>query len=437
MLEDKPLMEWVKRMWPRITTPPDSRTGRAVWGLGVAAAGAVMVWQPAEVLKGITVVAGLALALSGGNQFFRVVLRSMAETGAVSATEGVGRVFIRTAVAMTVLISVTAVFFLVRSPTVTPLVVDGCNGHMELCDRPVDAVVFPGSHNAMSNAEIADWMFPHHQRTITNQLRHGVRALLMDVHYGFPGASRIKTDLGDMRPTMDILEQAVGPEGVEAAMRIRETLVGVDEGNRGLYLCHGFCEVGAYELTPTLKEIRDFLVQRPDAVLLIVIEDYVAAEDLAAAFDESRLIEFVYQGPAGPPWPSLRALVASGKRVVVFLESGNTGVQWLRPAFDYIQETPYHFESPEDFTCRPNRGGTDGGLFQINHWIETTPAPRPSNAEVVNAYEALLGRAQACQRERGMLPNIIAVDFYRTGDLLRVADELNGVADTLQSVDRD
>ena len=65
-------------------------------------------------------------------------------------------------------------------------------------------------------------------------------------------------------------------------------------------------------------------------------------------------------------------------------------------------------------------------MFLVNHWIETTPAPRPSNAAVVNAYDFLLARARRCQRERGHLPNIIAVDFYGTGDLLRVAGKLNG-----------
>ena len=64
----------------------------------------------------------------------------------------------------------------------------------------------------------------------------------------------------------------------------------------------------------------------------------------------------------------------------------------------------------------------------MNHWIETAPSPLPSNAEIVNAYDFLLDRARRCQRERGMLPNIIAVDFYRTGDLLKVVDTLNGIA---------
>jgi len=37
----------------------------------------------------------------------------------------------------------------------------------------------------------------------------------------------------------------------------------------------------------------------------------------------------------------------------------------------------------------------------------------------------LLARAEQCARERSHLPNIVAVDFYRTGDLLRVVKHLN------------
>jgi hypothetical protein len=159
---------------------------------------------------------------------------------------------------------------------------------------------------------------------------------------------------------------------------------------------------------------------------LIVVEDYVSPQDLAAAFEESGLADLVYRGPSGPPWPELYELVASGQNVVVFLESGRPGVSWLRPAFDHIQETPYTFFRPEDFSCRPNRGGTAGSLFQINHWIETTPAPRPSNAERVNARDLLLARARQCQQKRGRLPNILAVDFYRSGDLFGAVGELNG-----------
>jgi hypothetical protein len=45
----------------------------------------------------------------------------------------------------------------------------------------------------------------------------------------------------------------------------------------------------------------------------------------------------------------------------------------------------------------------------------------------VNAYKPLLRRAQECQRRRKQLPNLLAVNFYRKGDLFRMVDELNGV----------
>jgi hypothetical protein len=117
----------------------------------------------------------------------------------------------------------------------------------------------------------------------------------------------------------------------------------------------------------------------------------------------------------------------AGQRVVAFLESGNPGVDWLHPAFDAIQETPFRFLKPSQFSCAPHRGGTAGSLFQLNHWIETAPTPRPSNAAIVNAHDFLLERARACERERLHLPNIVAVDFYKTGDLMGVTRALNSL----------
>jgi hypothetical protein len=120
-------------------------------------------------------------------------------------------------------------------------------------------------------------------------------------------------------------------------------------------------------------------------------------------------------------------MISKDQRVLVLAEADSSGVDWYHQAFEVIQETPYHFNAPEEFSCDPNRGGTTGSLFQVNHWIDTTPAPRPSNAEVVNTREFLLDRARQCQAERGKLPNILAVDFAMTGDVLGAAAELNGL----------
>ena len=100
-----------------------------------------------------------------------------------------------------------------------------------------------------------------------------------------------------------------------------------------------------------------------------------------------------------------------------------------------MQETPFAFRSPQALIgaaeprrgCAENRGPSDAPLFLLNHWVSTDPTPLPSHAEQVNAYEPLLRRARECERIRGHIPNLIAVNFYRRGDVFRVVDTLNGV----------
>lgn len=179
-------------------------------------------------------------------------------------------------------------------------------------------------------------------------------------------------------------------------------------------------------MAPALKAIKDWLVVHPDEVIMLVIEDYVTPQEIAQAFEESGLVELVYTGPI-TPWPTLRSMILAGGRVLVFTESGKPGVPWIHPAFESFMETPYTFHTPEDFNCKPNRGGTNGSLFQVNHWIETTPAPKPSNAEIVNTYAMLMQRAKECRRERGRWPTYIAVDFGDIGDIVQATRTMNGL----------
>jgi len=389
----------------------------------------VLAW-PSSVVAVAAVIGGLLLIFAALRELFRMLLENVPERSGSGAV-GAGLRWPLRAVAGFVLAAGLIALLLVWRRQVdavsgVPVEITACNGAAELCDRRIDQVSFPAAHNAMSNAEIPGWMFPHHSVAFPGQLQNGVRALLIDIHYGFPGATRIKTDLEGEGATREKLVGAVGEEGFEAAQRIRDRLVGVDEGRRGLYFCHGFCELGAYEVVPALRGIRDWLVLNPEEVLLLVIEDYVTPEEIAKAFEDSGLMEFVYTGPM-TPWPTLRSMILAGGRVLVFTESGKPGVDWLHPAFESFQETPYTFHTPEEFSCKPNRGGTSGTLFQVNHWIETTPAPRPTNAAIVNTYDVLMKRARNCERERGLKPTYIGVDFADIGDIVKATRTMNGL----------
>lgn len=66
-------------------------------------------------------------------------------------------------------------------------------------------------------------------------------------------------------------------------------------------------------------------------------------------------------------------------------------------------------------------------MFLVNHWVSTDPFPRPSDAARVNAYKPLLARMRECEQIRHHQPNLVAVNFYKEGDVFRVVDTLNGV----------
>lgn len=411
-----------------VVRTPSSRLARSARGVALLGTGVLLIMFPRAFLLGAVVLLGTLIAVAGLRELFQLIMTSRPIRIAALERARPGAPVWRPLLVLAVAAGAGIVWALSHNPVMTPEahLLTACNGHPELCDRRVDQVVFAGAHNAMSNAQTSDWMFPHHLQGISAQLHDGIRALLLDVHRGFPGAARIKTDLEGEQLTHERLEGALGVEGVAAATRIRDRLVGVDEAHPSLYLCHGFCELGAIDFTSTLREVRDFLLENPEEVLIIVLEDYVTSEELVTAFGASGLQKLVFVGMA-PPWPTLRELIESGQRAIVFIESGNAGVPWLRPTLGNIQETPYTFYSPDQFSCEPGRGGTQGALFQVNHWIQTTPAPQPKNAEIVNAQAVLLDRLRRCAAERQHLPNIVAVDFYSIGDVFAVVDSLNGV----------
>ncbi|MDX6714172.1 MAG: hypothetical protein QOH30_730, partial [Baekduia sp.] len=313
-----------------------------------------------------------------------------------------------------------------------------CDGHAALCDRPLDEVVLPATHNAMSAGP--QWYASLQDKPIPGQLADGIRGLLFDTHYGDRLADgRVRTVIestADLKLVND--QDGVSPAALQAAKRLRERLGFRGEGERSIYLCHSFCELGATLLSTTLDELHDFLVTHPSEVVVIINQDYVPPAAIVGAFADAGLARYAITPPAaGAPWPTLRELIDADRRLVVLAENEAGGAPWYQPAYARLtQETPYSFANASLLTtaadraasCRDNRGSESAPLFLMNNWITTDPLPRPSNATKVNAYTSLLARAQVCRRIRGHLPTLLAVDFYRRGDLFGVVDALNGVA---------
>ena len=57
-----------------------------------------------------------------------------------------------------------------------------CNGHAELCDRPLNEVALATTHNSMS-VPLPGWYSSMQEVPIADQLHDGIRGLQIDTHY--------------------------------------------------------------------------------------------------------------------------------------------------------------------------------------------------------------------------------------------------------------
>ena len=307
--------------------------------------------------------------------------------------------------------------------------VTACNGSPTLCDRPLNEVVFPGTHNSMSAADQSGWYFANQRRGITRQLRDGIRLLLIDPHLGVRDRrGRVRTDLLAEGADRNRVAKQLSPAAIPAAERLVGRIgFGQLRGRRDTFLCHTLCELGATHMVSGLREVRDFLRGHPGEVVVILVEPFVSPERVEEAFRKSGLLRYAAELDRDEPMPTLRQLIRDDKRVVVFTERSGGAYPWYHDQFSFTQDTPLGVEHPRDFSCDFARGDENSPIFMLNRWVDRFPPPLTDNRRA-SEREALLPYARRCQRRRGLLPNLIAVDFYEQGDIVAVARELNGVA---------
>jgi hypothetical protein len=261
-----------------------------------------------------------------------------------------------------------------------------CSGHVELCERRYDEVVFAGTHNAHSATEEGFSQFnANHQHGIPTQLADGVRVMLLDTYYDEADPSQI-------------------------------------------VLCHGPCNLGSTPHLEVLTAMVEFLQENPGELLTLIYQDAVTPADLALDYEATGAIDLVYAHPQAQAWPTLGELVAADTRLIVTAESGEPPPAWHHNIWQIGWDTPYGPADPADLSCELNRGSTDNDLFLLNHWVNSDIGlPSAADADVVNAYDFLLARAQACAAMWGHPTNFVVVDFYERGDLFAVVDTLNGL----------
>src|SRR5205807_1017921 len=97
-----------------------------------------------------------------------------------------------------------------------------CNGSLGLCARPLNEVIFPGTHNSFAASKEPGWYFASQTYPIARQLDDGIRALLIDIHYGVydPAVGRVRTDLTAEGSDRNKVAKQVPPRALQVADRV-------------------------------------------------------------------------------------------------------------------------------------------------------------------------------------------------------------------------
>jgi hypothetical protein len=433
------------------TSPrPAARIGR---GLALIAVGAALVLEPTLLGRVVLVAAGAAIALLGVAQLAQSgapvegarggardspaaapgaepAPKPGAEPAARPArTPGASPLLLAGAVAAAVGATVLVLALVLPGPSSEPLArADpvACNGSADLCDRRLDEVVFPATHNSYAAADEPGWFFANQRFGIERQLEDGIRAFLIDIHFGAPDRQngRVRTDFQAEGASRNKVAVALGPQALRTADRlVGRGGVGRPEGERRVYMCHTLCELGAEPLGEQFALYRAFLDANPREVLILFVEPYVPVEEIERALSDADLLDEAAEIPVGEPLPTLGELIRARTRLVVLAEQDGGARPWYLPGFELVQDTPLGATTPGQFRCERFRGEPGSPMLLLNHWIDTFP-PSVSRNDRIGA-DFLGRRAQRCGHERRLVPNLLAVDFYERSDVVEVARRFN------------
>ena len=260
-----------------------------------------------------------------------------------------------------------------------PIECTSCNGSALLCDKRYNEVVFPTTHGAMSCRD-EHWLAANQKYNIGHQLADGVRALMLEVHYLFGK----------------------------------------------VYLARGSALVNRKPLAEGLGEVRTFMDSHPCEVITLILKSRVRASDIALALQQAGLSDALYAHAPGQPFPTLKEMVATRRRLVIFADHEGGAYPWYHSLAEFCDQTPVKARQPEDLTGRVEHSGEEKPLCILNHYL-AAPLASPALSMQVNYNPFFQQRCENFVRETRHTPNFVVVDYYHLGALFEVVDTLNGL----------
>jgi hypothetical protein len=276
-----------------------------------------------------------------------------------------------------------------------------CNGHAELCDRSYGNTTFVGAHDSFAASTNPFALARTQEVGVNDQLTMGVRLLQLQAH----------------------------------------------KNGKDLHFCHNTC--GLFDggtVKQYFKKVKHFLDRHPNEVLTIIIAnpENVQADVWQPIFENTGLADIAYIPPQTPmtreDWPTLKEMLDSSKRVVVFMDKGaeDGTVPYLLPQFTMMWEDEYD-PTDSQFPCKVDR--TAGSLSPsqqlnlMNHNLNVDLIPIGRGVRLpdrlvsprTNSIYSIMGHANHCAPLAGdRFPNFVLLDFVNIGQVTTAVAQLNG-----------
>ncbi|XP_031491541.1 PI-PLC X domain-containing protein At5g67130 [Nymphaea colorata] len=266
---------------------------------------------------------------------------------------------------------------------------------------PFNKYAYLTTHNSYaiagepSHTGVQRLTFANQDDTVTQQLKNGVRALMLDT-YDFEG---------------------------------------------DVWLCHSYggkCyNFTAFERAiDTLREIESFMSANPSEIITLILEDYVHTPNaLRKVFNDSGLSKFWFpvskMPKKGEDWPLVRDMVASNERLLVFTSiASKEQSEGIAYEWNYIVENEYG-DAGENGTCTnrpesPPLNDMTKSLVLVNHF----PSMPVQGMACSDNSGSLMNVIKTCYAAAGnRWANFLAVDFYKRSEgegAFGAIDAING-----------
>ncbi|KAL5819648.1 hypothetical protein ACOSQ3_023593 [Xanthoceras sorbifolium] len=250
--------------------------------------------------------------------------------------------------------------------------------------------------DAPSLPDVQRLTFYNQEDTVTNQLRNGVRGLMLDM-YDF---------------------------------------------DNDIWLCHSF-RGQCFNFTAfqpainTLREVEAFLSESPTEIVTIIIEDYVhTPKGLTKLFTNAGLDKYWFpvskMPKKGEDWPTVNEMVQNNYRLLVFTSiASKESEEGIAYQWKYMVENESGDPGVKEGSC-PNRkesqklNSRKASLF-LQNYFPTYPVENDACKEHSTPLAEMVG---TCYKAAGnLLPNFLAVNFYMRSDgggIFDVLDRMNG-----------